>query len=132
MRVRDAFGAFGATVTNERWSWSAISADRNTVVLTWWKDEIRQESGHLVYDMRNHHRLDIWRDRPGNRERIRHLIHARDNCDGLFRIVWSTAADLNAVIRRTISRNPDLNILMRLVELNEQSGEFRAEQVNDA
>jgi hypothetical protein len=113
-----AFGYFGAVAANPRWSWSARSADGKTVVVNWWKDEITRDGIKLVYDMRDHDHLSEWRGRNGNRDRIRNLVWARDHCDGLFRIVWCEASDVNARVRKTVGRYPDKDLWMRLVDLN--------------
>src|ERR1019366_2706519 len=36
--LAEAFAHFGATGRNQRWSWSARSADGKTVVITLWRD----------------------------------------------------------------------------------------------
>jgi hypothetical protein len=129
----EAFGHFATKPRNIRWSWSACSDDGNTVVLTWWKDEINRDSdGKLVFDRRNHVRLPLWQHRLGNRERIRNLVHCRDHCGGLFRIVWQKAADPDAPTRRAVERYPDDALWMRLIELNEQTGELLAKEVDHA
>jgi hypothetical protein len=132
--LTNAFGYFGATARNIRYAWSARSADGGTVVLTWWKDEIRKRDGKLVYDMQNHPRLDQWRGRHGNRDRIKNLAHARDHCDGLFRVVWVRTNDPNERVRKTLERYPDKTLWMRLAAptLNEHTGEFLAEEVDHA
>jgi hypothetical protein len=130
--ARDAFAHFGAVMKNPRWSWSARSPDGNVVVITWWKDEERRHDGKLVYDCRHHPRLDQWRDRHGNRDRTRNLAHARDHCDGLFRIVWAKARDPSERVRETVERYPDDAVWMRLVELNERTGEFLAAEAEHA
>jgi hypothetical protein len=127
--AKDAFAYFGARKANPRWSWSARSPDGAAVVVTWWKDEIERRDGRLIYDCRNHPTLDQWRSRVGNRDRIRNLAHARDHCDGLFRIVWAKARDPQERIRKPIERYPDKTLCMRLVQLNERTGEFLAEEV---
>jgi hypothetical protein len=129
MSVKDAFGYFGAVPANRQWSWSARSPDGSTVVITWWKDQETRRKGKLVYDTRNDPNLAEWRNRHGNRDRIRNLAHARDHCGGLFRIVWTKARDPNEPVRQTVERYPDETLQMRLIELREQTGEFLAEEV---
>jgi hypothetical protein len=70
-----------------------------------------------------------WRSLPGNRERIEILKWARDRCDGLFRVVITVAKDVSAVPRSIIECFPKHNIVMRLLDLDENTGEFRAENV---
>ena len=129
----EAFQHFGAVPKNVSWAWSACISDGNTVVLTWWKDEIdRDNDGKLIFDRRNHPRLDQWRYRLGNRERIRNLVHARDHCESLFRIIWQRAADPDTPTRRTVERYPDDALWMRLIELDEQTGEVLAKEADHA
>ena len=115
--------------TNRQWSWSARSPDGRTVVVTWWKDQETRRNGKMVYDTRNMQNLAEWQWRNGNRDRIRNLVHARDHCDGLFRIVWVKTNDPDQRVRKTIERYPDETLEMRLIELDEQTGEFLAEEV---
>jgi hypothetical protein len=130
--VRDAFGYFGAVPANIQWSWSARSPDGRTVAVVWWKDERAWRDGRLVYDMRNRPNLREWQGRPGNRERAKNLAYARDHCDGLFRIVWASASDPSARVRKTVERYPDKTLRMRLIELDEETGEFLAEEIGHA
>jgi hypothetical protein len=128
-KLRDSFAYFGTVAANLRWSWSARSPDGKTVALTWWRDEsARDDRGRWVYDMRDHPRVNIWRGRHGNRDRIRNLTWTREHCDGLFRIVWCEASDVNARVRKAIARYPDKDLWMRLVHLDDQTGEFLAIQ----
>ena len=124
-----AFAYFGAVATNIQWSWSARSPDLKTVVLTWWMHEIVRDGPKLIYDMRDHSLLNEWRGRHGNRDRIKNLTCARDHCNRLFRVVWCEAREPNARIPKAVRRWPDKDLWMRLTELNETTGEFRAESV---
>jgi hypothetical protein len=49
-RLAEAFAHFGAAGKNQRWSWSARSADGRTVVLTVWKDGLNYTRKPIVYD----------------------------------------------------------------------------------
>ena len=125
--LRDAFAYFGARATNPRWSWSARSTDGETVVLTWWLDEIsRDDAGKLVRDERNHPRFSVWNKLPGNKDRIKNLAWARAHCEGLFRVVWIKSKDRRAIPRYAATRYPDPKLWMRLTYLDEQTGEFAA------
>lgn len=64
-------------------------------------------------------------DRPGNGERLENLKWARDHCDGLFRVVITVAKDEKAHPREIAECYPR-DLLMRLVDLDEATGEFRA------
>ena len=123
-----AYASFGATLTNERWSWSARSSD-GQVVLTLWKDEFNYKTVPASYDVRGHPRLSEWTNRPGNRERIENLKWARDHTGGKFRVVIATAVDEGASPRKIANAFAQPKMVMRLVELNEATGEFLAELV---
>ena len=128
-KVKDAFGYFGAVPANIQWSWSARSPDGKTVVVNWWKDLIIRRDGKLIYDTFILSNLPEWRDRIGNRERIRDLSHARDHCDGLFRVVWTQAADQDQRIRKTVERYPGKDLWMKLLKLDVETGQFLAVEV---
>ena len=114
---------------NSRWSWSARSADGKIVVMTLWQDLLSYRNDAIVYDTFGRNDLHQWMNTPGNRERIDNLKWARDHCDGLFRVVITVAKDVNASPREIAKCFPQERMLMRLVELNEDTGEFRAENV---
>jgi len=122
-----AFAHYGVRLTNARQSWSGISP-KGEVVVGLWRDEFDYKAKPVSYQP-NPATNDIWRQKPGNRERISHLIHARDMADGLFRVVVMTAGDTSADPREVAEAYPRENMTMRLVELNEATGEFRAHLV---
>lgn len=69
---------------------------------------------------------EAWRDRPGNRERIDNLKWARDHCSGYFRSVISVAENEDRQPRQIKECFPKPEYNMRLVALNEHTGEFLA------
>jgi hypothetical protein len=74
-----------------------------------------------------------WPNRLGNQERTKNLIHARDHCGGLFRVVVITPKEGKAPPRSTGSistRYPHRTLIMKLIDLDETTGEFRAESVS--
>jgi len=117
----------GAVARNPRWSWSARSPNGETVVITLWEDEISDDGHTITADLYNHKDLDLWKDLPGNRARIEDLKWARENCDGEFRVVKLVAKDIAAFPRSIARRYPDPKLVMKLIRLNEETGEFRAE-----
>lgn len=128
--LASAFAHFGTSGRNPRWSWSARSADGAMVVLTLWRDEFDYSTSPVSYSSFGH-KVDRWLTRPGNRERLENLIWARDKCDGKFRVVVTVAEDVTADPRKIASCAPQDRMIMRLTELNENTGEFRAELVGD-
>ena len=129
-RLAEAFEHFGATGKNQRWSWSARSADGKTIVITLWKDRLDYSGKPIVYDTFKRANLHVWIDRPGNRERIENLIWARDRCNGLFRVVITVAEDPNAEPRKIQDCYPKDDWLMQITALDEKTGQFRAEKID--
>jgi len=125
MGLADCFAHFGATGKNQRWSWSARSDDGKVVVITLWQDFFDYRSHPIVYDTFGRSDLPEWNN-PGNRERLENLRWARDHCDGLFRVVITVAEDIKSSPRKIARCFPQDRMVMKLLDLNEQTGEFRA------
>ena len=124
--VVEAFAYFnGAMCRNPFWSWAARDLSGDTVVLALWQDMFDYRSRPATYSTFG--RPDL--EKLGNNERIEYLKWARDHCGGLFRLVILVAKDKKAERRDAAIRYPAPNIMMRLVELDETTGEFRAEVV---
>ena len=125
----EAYAALGAVLKNERWAWSGHSADGATVVVTLWDDKLRAVPGGGVrYDLFEASDLEDWRTKRGNRERIRDLALARDRCDGLFKVVIGRANEAgDAMTEGSVYEASE--IAMRLIDLDEATGEFSAESV---
>ena len=122
----EAYAALGAALKNERWAWSGHSDDETTVVVTLWADKLRDVPGGVRYDLFDAPDRDTWRTKRGNRERIRDLVLARDRCDGLFRAVIGRANEAgDAMLEGSVYDASD--IVMRLIDLDETTGEFSAE-----
>ena len=128
--LREAFAYFdGAKARNQRWSWSARSPDSRTVVLTLWEHDIQDCGTTSRVDMFGQAQRRQWPNRLGNKERIENLAHARDHCGGLFRVVTIVAKDRSAPKRRIAKCWPEPELVMKLIELDDTTGEFRAESV---
>src|SRR5436190_22377556 len=84
--LRASFAHFGARATNPRWAWSARSRDGKTVVMTLWTDEGDRHSSPVIWKSKGRNRMDSL----GLNDRLKNLIWARDNCNGRFRVVWTT------------------------------------------
>lgn len=121
------FEHFGAICKNPRWSWSARSADGNTVVMTMWEDEIVWDGQKATYQSRARIRTH---KRPGETERLENLKWARDNCGGHVRVVRMTAQDENATPRSIATCYPDDDLILLVTELDETNGTFRAESIS--
>ncbi len=123
----EAYAALGAVLKNERWAWSGHGEDGTTVVVTLWADKLREVPGGGVrYDLFDAPDLDAWRSKRGNRERIRDLVLARDHANGLFKVVIGRANEAgDAMAEGSVYEASD--VVMRLIDLDETTGEFSAE-----
>jgi hypothetical protein len=131
MTLRDAFAYFdGARGRNPRWSWSARSPDGRTVVLTLWEDHISDDGTTIRVDTFGRGQQRQWTSKLGNKERIENLVHARNHCGGLFRVVMITAKDRTARPRSIAKRYPHPTLVMKLTDFDETTGDFRAESVS--
>lgn len=124
--LAEAFRRAGVTLKNPRWSWSGRTRNGETVVMTLWKDLFDYRARPITYSNAGLENLAVWVDRPGNKERLENLKWARDCCDGLFRVVVVTAKDTNAEPREIEDAYYHERLIMKLVELDDQTGEFRA------
>ncbi|MEI7059380.1 hypothetical protein WBG06_26405 [Nocardioides sp. CCNWLW239] len=127
--LAEAFAFFGTFPDNPRWSWSAVSPDLKSVAVTIWETEVGADGSIDVFGNPG---LADWTSKPGNRERIRNLKLARENCGGLFHVIWVTARDLNENPWTIAGRYPEEHFMMKLVELDEVTGEFSAVLVDPA
>jgi hypothetical protein len=123
--LAEAFRAYGAKGSNPRWSWSARTPD-DQIVMTFWKDLIHSGGDHLSYSIFGRPDRIHWKANPGNSERIENLKWAKEHCDGLMRVVIVVAEDTEANPRKIVDSYPQKNWLMKLVELDEHTGEFNA------
>ena len=124
MRAVDAFTQLGAE-TNDRYAWSAQSADGAVTVLTLWEDEIEDDGQTVRVDFFSHPKLEIWKEQRRNSTRRRHLKDVWSG-DRLFRVVMLRAKDVKAVPRATAARWPEESLIMTLEAFDPESGAFRA------
>ena len=123
--VVEAFDHFnGAMCKNPGWSWSARDSSGCTVVLALWQHMFDYRSRPATYSTFGQSDAE----KLGNKERIENLKWARDHCRGLFRVVILVVKDKKAERWEAAVRYPT-RLIMRLVELDETTGEFRAEVV---
>ena len=121
----ECFEHFGALCKNPQWSWSAKSADGRVVVMCMWQDEIKREGDRMVYQSVTPRRGE--QNRPGAKERLENLKWAREHCDGLARVVVMRANDTKADPRSIAECFPHDKLVMRIIHIDEATGEFRAE-----
>lgn len=124
----EAFEHFGVVLENVRWSWSGVSRDGSAVAVVLWQDGIKRHDGNWVYN--DVHDLDAeWRNGIGNRRRIQHLSHTRDNLAGRFQVIVAKAVDLGADPRQIEKCFPQLEGYWMLAFLDETTGAFRASMI---
>ena len=130
---KSSFAFFNTSAKDSRKSWSALSDDKKTVVITIWKDQIRYRDKKPfwnTFDLPHNQRNELWKDQFGNKERIENLKHSLSKLDGLFRVVITVAIDQDAFPRKILSCYPWEGIWMKIIELDEKTGECRASFFN--
>jgi hypothetical protein len=126
--LSEAFGFFNTKRRNTRLHQSARNEADKTVVLALWRDGLDYSKPRAVsYRL---HRTDTampdWVNTPGNRARLADLQWAQEHCEGCFRVVIIEAIDLAAEPRVIASASPQHIMVMKLTELDEETGEFAA------
>lgn len=127
---RACFESYDTVAKNPRWSWSARNEARGIVAVTFWQD--RFERGTALYRSHTHSHDPNWLRSPGLPELIENLAWARDNCDGVVRIIIAIPKDRNASPREIKECFPKPEIRMRVTMLNEATGEFVCERIDEA
>lgn len=127
-----AFAEYDAKLPNDRWGWSAVTPDEKTVVLQLWADRFDRTQQPPRYSEYGNPGLTQNADRLGNAARIKHLRWARDACEGRFRVVIAAGVDDADGHRKTERAYAAKDIVMRLIRLDEDTGEFEAEIVEGA
>lgn len=86
MQFVEAFERLGYSVEAQRQDWSA--ENERGVCISLWQKEMGVRDGLLWMNTRVHaDPLDGWKDKPGNRKRIRHLKRALDEFGGRVEVV---------------------------------------------
>lgn len=124
-----AFQHFGVTLKNEQWSWSGRN-ETGEVVLSLWTDEMNYKLKPPTYSIFNLKSLPDWKDKPGNKERINNLVWAKKNSGGIFNVVMCKAK-IPITEPKIIDEAYPTKLIMRLIDLNEITGEFTAELVEN-
>jgi hypothetical protein len=86
MNYSDAFRRLGYALVSPRQDWSAEKADG--VVLTLWTLEMIPGAKKRRVDTRLHSGdIDIWKSKPGNTKRRRHISRAVEEFDGWIDVI---------------------------------------------
>ena len=126
LRLRDCFAQYGIDVgTYPRRVWSAVSPD-GKAVLTLWTDQF--DDPDMTQYSTFGKRLPRWQHRRENKLRVEQLTAV--GVGGTFESIIQTSTDPDAQPRRARSRR--LGPTMRLLALDPETGEFRAEVIQHA
>jgi hypothetical protein len=126
--LSEALGFFDTKLRNTRLDLSARNEAHKTVVLALWRDRLDYSKPPAVsYRLRRTGtEVPDWIDMPDNRVRLADLQWAREHCDGCFRVVIIEATDPAAEPRVITGASPQQMMVMKITELDEETGEFTA------
>ncbi len=129
MGFTEAYRKAGYVLSNPRNDWSAVKPDGSSVALTVWQDEIVKNGGAMFMDLREHPALKEWKDRQGNRQRIKHIQYGLATCGGNFDVILCRAVDTNASPRKVAHAEPWVRLRghIKPEEFNSVDGTFRIE-----
>jgi hypothetical protein len=119
----EAFRFYNTEARNPYCSWSARSADGNTVAVSLWKHEFKGPIGRMIYDRPG---TADWYDGAGKHHFFQDLAWAVANCDGIVRVVLVVRDPCEP--GRALECYPHKNWLMRVTHLDPKAGAFRLEQ----
>jgi hypothetical protein len=125
--LSESFARLGTVPKNKRWSWSGRSADGKKVSVTLWQDLF--ENGTMLYRSIASQSEDGWVGSSGHLELIENLAWARDHLDGEVSVIIAVAKDRNASPRSIQECFPQPNLIMRVAELDETTGDFALERI---
>jgi hypothetical protein len=120
------FRFYNTDPLNPNWSWSAVSADGKTVVVTLWLDEFKGQAGKMVYARQG---LGDWHKGSGSRFFFEDLAWAVANCGGIVRVVVAVRDPRQTGRAKTLECYPRKDLVMRVVHVDPKTGAFRLEQV---
>lgn len=126
--LSEAFDFFDTKLRNVRTDLSARNEVDKVVVLALWRDWL-DYSKRATVSYRLHRtgtKVADWIDMPANRTRLADLQWAQQHCEGCFRVVIIEATDPLAEPRVIAGASPQQMMVMKLTELDEETGEFTA------
>ena len=123
------FAKYDVKLKNDLWSWSGRTPD-NEVVVTLWDDEFDRDANPVTYTDFTSPTVEQWRNRLGNRFRMKDLKYALDHRGGRFRVVILTPVDLTSEPRKIKEALAHPEMIMRITEFSQTTGQFRAVQVD--
>ncbi len=123
--LTEAFNRLGVPTKgrNIRQMWSGRSTDGRLVAVTLWSDFFA-DVDRRVYDTLSRGTTSAGR-KPQTKRRLADLKYAQDKCVGIFTSIIITTAE--ATHSKIVSR--EIGPRMRVVGIDQITGEFRAERV---
>jgi hypothetical protein len=121
-----AFRFYDTEPRNPNWSWSARSADGATVAITLWKDEFIGSAGKMTYAKSE---LGDWFEGPGSRFFFEDLAWAKNNCDGIVRVIVAVRDEQDKTKVSMAECYPQKNLVMRITHLDAEAGAFGLSQI---
>ena len=133
MNKKQAFKYFDVNQKNERWSWSGISSDKRTCVLTLWVDQTNFDKRSRSYRHTNFNANNSdWRNLPGNKNRINDINYCVKNLGGRFRAIFVSPVNPNEFGEtREISHLKAMpNLWFEITKFDEETGEFESKSIS--
>lgn len=125
--LSQSFERLGTVPKNKRWSWSGRSADGKKVSVTLWQDLF--QNGTMIYQSTATGTEEGWVGSNGHLELIENLVWARDHLEGEVSVIIAVAKDKTASPRSIAECFPQPNLIMRVIEFDENSGDFTLERI---
>jgi hypothetical protein len=128
MKYTEAFEALGYTVEAPRQDWTAEKP--GGVCISLWSKEMGSREGALWMNTKVHAQpLENWREKAGNRKRIRHLRRALDEFDGRVDvvIVSGTPGVGYGSAQPWIAEGGRTGTYWQVTELEDETGHFAVE-----
>lgn len=126
--LSEAFSFFGTKLRNARAVQSARNEADKTVVLALWRDGLDYSKPPAVSYRLHRNGVEVadWTAMPVNRDRLADLQWAQEHCQGCFRVVIIEATDPTAEPRVIAGASPQRMMVMKITELDDETGEFTA------
>jgi hypothetical protein len=123
-----AFLTYGITLSNQNFSISGKSVEKNIVAVSLWLHELHGSEGEHFYDRSS---WSGW-DRKAKKAFFSDLSWARDHTEGVVHVVISVRDDeaLAGGVVQTSDCYARSDLLMKIVCMNPDIGSFRLEQVD--
>ncbi|MDC0214303.1 hypothetical protein OAL14_05770 [Gammaproteobacteria bacterium] len=121
---KDAFAKFGVKQKNQIWSWSGISEDQQTLVLTLWSDQYQWNKETRIHEWTTFGcNNELWHDRNGNKYRIADIQHSLDHLDGRFRAIRIEPNETLLPEREIIKVQAIVHLEWQITEFDPNTGE---------